>query len=339
MADANMRDLIEKFPTQLNDAIVDLSKMDSSAHKTVAQNFSPSGVLIIGMGGSGIGGAIVEGILSQSSKIPVLSCADYSIPGWVCESTLVVACSYSGNTEETIEAVKIASERGAKISVVTSGGVLSEMAKEKDWPIVTMPGGHPPRSQFGRGFTGLTWTLKQFSVFSENMYADLESSPAFLNTMVETIIEQAGSLADLVENKIIMIYSDTSTGGIATRMRQQLNENSKLLVNTHVLPEMNHNELVGWDSGTNEHVAIIIRTPEDNIRSRFRMDFCSDIFRELEADVIMIDAIGENQMQRLMYINQLSDWLSLLLAERSGTCPVDIKNIIRLKSALESFNG
>jgi len=339
MADANMRDLIEKFPTQLNDAIVDLSKMDSTAHKTVAQNFSPSGVLIIGMGGSGIGGAIVEGILSQSSKIPVLSCADYSIPGWVCESTLVVACSYSGNTEETIEAVKIAYERGAKISVVTSGGVLSEMAKEKDWPIVTMPGGHPPRSQFGRGFTGLTWTLKQFSVFSENMYADLESSPAFLNTMVETIIEQAGSLADLVENKIIMIYSDTSTGGIATRMRQQLNENSKLLVNTHVLPEMNHNELVGWDSGTNEHVAIMIRTPEDNIRSRFRMDFCSDIFRELEADVIMIDAIGENQMQRLMYINQLSDWLSLLLAERSGTCPVDIKNIIRLKSALESFNG
>jgi glucose/mannose-6-phosphate isomerase len=291
------------------------------------------------MGGSGIGGAIVEGILSQSSKIPVLSCADYSIPGWVCESTLVVACSYSGNTEETIEAVKIASERGAKISVVTSGGVLSDMAKEKDWPIVTMPGGHPPRSQFGRGFTGLTWTLKQFSVFSESMYADLESSPAFLNTMVETIIEQAGSLADLVENKIIMIYSDTSTGGIATRMRQQLNENSKLLVNTHVLPDMNHNELVGWDSGTNEHVAIIIRTPEDNIRSRFRMDFCSDIFRELEADVIMIDAIGENQMQRLMYLNQLSDWLSLLLAERSGTCPVDIKNIIRLKSALESFNG
>ena len=339
MADANMRDLIEKFPTQLNDAIVYLSTMDRSAHETVAQNFSPSGVLIIGMGGSGIGGAIVEGILSQSSKIPVLSCADYSIPGWVCESTLVVACSYSGNTEETIEAVKVASERGAKISVVTSGGVLSEMAKEKDWPIVTMPGGHPPRSQFGRGFTGLTWTLKQFSVFSEKMYSDLESSPAFLNTMVETIIEQAGSLADLVENKIIMIYSDTSTGGIATRMRQQLNENAKLLVNTHVLPEMNHNELVGWDSGTNEHVAIIIRTPEDNIRSRFRMDFCSDIFRELEADVIMIDAVGENQMQRLMYLNQLSDWLSLLLAERSGTCPVDIKNIIRLKSALESFNG
>ena len=75
------------------------------------------------------------------------------------------------------------------------------------------------------------------------------------------------------------------------------------------------------------------------MRSRFRMDFCSDIFRELEADVVMIDAIGENQMQRLMYLNQISDWLSLLLAERSNTCPVDIANIIRLKSALESFNG
>ena len=106
MPDANMRDLIEKFPTQLNDAIVDLSKMDSSAHKSASQNFSPAGVLILGMGGSGIGGAIVEGILLQSSKIPVQSCADYSIPGWVSKNTLVVACSYSGNTEETIEAVK-----------------------------------------------------------------------------------------------------------------------------------------------------------------------------------------------------------------------------------------
>ncbi len=334
-----MRELIEKFPTQLNDAIVDLSKMDSSTHQTAAKNFSPSGVLILGMGGSGIGGAIVEGILLQNSKIPVQSCADYSIPGWASESTLVVACSYSGNTEETIEAVKAASERGAKISVVTSGGLLSEMANDHGWPIVVMPGGHPPRSQFGRGFTGLAWTLNQFSIFSDEMYADLASSPAFLNSMVETIVDQAGSLADIVENKITMIYSDTSTGAIATRMRQQLNENSKLLVNTHVFPEMNHNELVGWDAGTNEHVAIILRTPEDNVRSRFRMDFCSDIFRELEADVVMIDAIGENQMQRLMYLNQISDWLSLLLAERSNTCPVDIANIIRLKSALESFNG
>ena len=334
-----MRELIEKFPTQLNDAIVDLSKMDSSTHQTAAKNFSPSGVLILGMGGSGIGGAIVEGILLQNSKIPVQSCADYSIPGWVSESTLVVACSYSGNTEETIEAVKAASERGAKISVVTSGGLLSEMANDHGWPIVVMPGGHPPRSQFGRGFTGLAWTLNKFSIFSDEMYADLASSPAFLNSMVETIVDQAGSLADIVENKITMIYSDTSTGAIATRMRQQLNENSKLLVNTHVFPEMNHNELVGWDAGTKEHVAIILRTPEDNVRSRFRMDFCSDIFRELEADVVMIDAIGENQMQRLMYLNQISDWLSLLLAERSNTCPVDIANIIRLKSALESFNG
>ena len=338
MADANMRDLIEKFPTQLDDAIRYLSKLDNSGHKAVSQNFSPSGVLIIGMGGSGIGGAIVEGILSQSSQIPVLSCADYSIPGWVSQTTLVVACSYSGNTEETIEAVKTASVRGAKICAVTSGGVLLDMAKEKDWPLVTMPGGHPPRSQFGRGFTGLAWTLKQFSVFSDAMYSDLENTPDFLKQIVGTIVEQAIALADLVENKTIMIYSDTSTGAIATRMRQQLNENSKILVNTHVLPEMNHNELVGWDSGTNEHVALMIRTPEDNVRTRFRMDFCSDIFRELGADVVMIDAIGENQMQRLMYLNQISDWLSLLVAERSGTCPVDIKNIIRLKSALDSFN-
>jgi glucose/mannose-6-phosphate isomerase len=288
------------------------------------------------MGGSGIGGAIASDILSGISEIPIISNSDYSIPGWVSKGTLVLACSYSGNTEETIEAVKSANEKGSTIAVITSGGLLGELARKNNWPMVSMPGGQPPRSQFGRSFICLAWTLKQFGCFSKKMYAELEGTSKSTAETFETLSEQAKFLTDLVEGKSILLYSDTGSGAIATRWRQQLNENSKLLVNTQMFPEMNHNELVGWDSGNESNVAIILRTPEDHKRTKFRMEVCSEIFRELGADVVIIDAEGENQMQRLMYLIQLGDLLSLLLAEKAGICPVDITNIERLKSELSS---
>tara|TARA_B110000914_G_scaffold49644_1_gene42418 strand:+ start:27 stop:1037 length:1011 start_codon:yes stop_codon:yes gene_type:complete len=334
---ADMRDLIEKFPEQISAAVTDMQKMDAGLHKEVSSGFSPNGVLILGMGGSGIGGAIASDILSLDSEIPVAANSDYLIPGWVSKNTLVLACSYSGNTEETIEAVNSAHERGAKIAVITSGGMLGELAEKHNWPLVSMPGGQPPRSQFGRSFVGLAWTLKQFGCFSEKMYSDLEATSTSTAEAFASVCEQAEEIADLVVGKSILLYSDTGVGSIATRWRQQLNENSKLLVNTQMFPEMNHNELVGWDSGNESDVVLIIRTPEDHTRTQFRMNVCAEIFREFGADVVVIDAEGDDQMQRLMYLIQLGDVLSLLLAERAGIDPVDITNIERLKAELSTL--
>ena len=334
---ADMRDLIEKFPEQISAAVTNMQKMDAGLHKEASSGFSPNGVLILGMGGSGIGGAIASDILSLDSEIPVVANSDYLIPGWVSKNTLVLACSYSGNTEETIEAVNSAHERGAKIAVITSGGMLGELAEKHNWPLVSMPGGQPPRSQFGRSFVGLAWTLKQFGCFSEKMYSDLEATSTSTAEAFASVCEQAEAIADLVVGKSILLYSDTGVGSIATRWRQQLNENSKLLVNTQMFPEMNHNELVGWDSGNESDVVLIIRTPEDHTRTQFRMNVCAEIFREFGADVVVIDAEGDDQMQRLMYLIQLGDMLSLLLAERAGIDPVDITNIERLKAELSTL--
>jgi len=334
---ADMRDLIEKFPEQISAAVTNMQKMDAGLHKEASSGFSPNGVLILGMGGSGIGGAIASDILSHDSEIPVVANSDYLIPGWVSKNTLVLACSYSGNTEETIEAVNSAHERGAKIAVITSGGMLGELAEKHNWPLVSMPGGQPPRSQFGRSFVGLAWTLKQFGCFSEKMYSDLEATSTSTAEAFASVCEQAEAIADLVVGKSILLYSDTGVGSIATRWRQQLNENSKLLVNTQMFPEMNHNELVGWDSGNESDVVLIIRTPEDHTRTQFRMNVCAEIFREFGADVVVIDAEGDDQMQRLMYLIQLGDVLSLLLAERAGIDPVDITNIERLKAELSTL--
>ena len=334
---ADMRDLIEKFPEQISATVTDLQKKNGSLHQEASSGFIPKGVLILGMGGSGIGGAIASDILSRDSKIPVVANSDYLIPGWVSNNTLVLACSYSGNTEETIEAVHSAHKKGATIAVITSGGLLGALAEKHNWPLVSMPGGQPPRSQFGRSFIGLAWTLKQFGCFSEKMYSELEATSKSTEAALKSVSEKAESIADLVVGKSILMYSDTGVGSIATRWRQQLNENSKLLVNTQMFPEMNHNELVGWDSGNESDVVLIIRTPEDHKRTQFRMNVCSEIFREFGADVVVIDAEGENQMQRLMYLIQLGDVLSLLLAERAGIDPVDITNIERLKAELSTL--
>lgn len=334
---ADMRDLIEKFPEQISATVTDLQKKNGSLHQKASSGFIPKGVLILGMGGSGIGGAIASDILSRDSKIPVVANSDYLIPGWVSNDTLVLACSYSGNTEETIEAVNSAHEKGATIAVITSGGLLGSLAEKHNWPLVSMPGGQPPRSQFGRSFIGLAWTLKQFGCFSEKMYSELEATSKSTEAALKSVSEKAESIADLVVGKSILMYSDTGVGSIATRWRQQLNENSKLLVNTQMFPEMNHNELVGWDSGNESDVVLIIRTPEDHTRTQFRMNVCSEIFREFGADVVIIDAEGDNQMQRLMYLIQLGDMLSLLLAERAGIDPVDITNIERLKAELSTL--
>ena len=332
-----MRKLIENFPNQIAEASIALQKLNPKKHDELAKGLNPSGVLILGMGGSGIGGAFVSSILRESSKVPMVTNADYRLPGWVCKNTLVVACSNSGNTEETLQATSEAVKRGACVACVTSGGKLEEFALQQDLPIVQVPGGFPPRSQFGHSFLSLAWTLVRFSIFPEELYSDLESTADTLGANVENVIERAEAVSELIEGKNIHIYSDTNVECVTQRWRQQFNENSKLLVNSNVFPELNHNELVGWESGSDQDVVIVIRTFDDSERTRVRMDISADIFQEMGADVIFIDANGEGQMQQLMELVFLGDYISLILAERSGVDPVEIENINRLKTKLSEL--
>jgi glucose/mannose-6-phosphate isomerase len=332
-----MRDLIEQFPNQIKASTDALKKFDSSSHEKTAKGFEPSCVLILGMGGSGIGGAIASSVLNNSSTIPVVANADYSIPNWVREDTLVVACSYSGNTEETLSAVDAAAKKAATICCVTSGGKLGELASKGGWPVVSVPGGFPPRSQFAQSFIGLSWTLNQFGIFPDSMLSDLKKTSVSTSKGYESTVERATALETLLSGKNIHIYSDPVMASVATRWRQQLNENSKLLVNTQVFPELNHNELVGWAAGGSDDVVIIFRTPEDHERTQHRMDLSAEIFQEMGADVVFVEAEGANAMERLMDLVFLGDFLSLLLAESAGVDPVEIDNIIRLKTALDKI--
>ena len=322
----NMRLLIAGLGTQMNEAL------NVAVERRPGTPPAFRGVAVLGMGGSGIGGAVMADMLSSELRIPFVAVSDQVLPGWVDASCLVVASSYSGNTEETLAAAEEAVRRGCTLAAVTSGGTLERLADEGGWPKVVMPGGNPPRSQFGRSFLGLAAMLHAQGVLEASAWTALSEAVRGLDGA--SAEARGESLAQAVEGKRIYLYGDTFMRGLLTRWRQQLNENSKLLANVEVFPEMNHNELVGWESGDEGCVAVMVRTPDDHPRTQLRMDITSEVFNEQGADVIVVEPDGEDRWARLLDAVWVGDWMSLVLAERAEIDPVDIRFIDHLKSTL-----
>ena len=331
----NMRTLIDSFPDQLSAAATSMAAQPLTTVIPEHDN-----ILVLGMGGSGIGGRFLAGLLGDSTSVPIASGHDYRIPSWVGPNTVVIACSYSGNTEETLTALDAAIKKGAHIRALTSGGQLADLASQHGWPVLTVPGGHPPRSQFGWAVTGL---LHHFAALGHTpadaaqVLEDVEASAQVLRAHRASIVDLAGRWADVLITKSPMLYGDAALEPVLVRWRQQLNENAKRLCNHHVFPEMNHNELVGWESGDNSVAALFLHTTEDHPRTAERMRLCKDIFVKAGASVEEFHATGTTRLQRWMHMVHLGDWLSLLMAEKTGTDPVDIRHIDYLKGELSKM--
>lgn len=327
-----MRDLIASFPEQLSGAAASMATQglpaDIPAHDRI---------LVLGMGGSGIGGRFLSGLLADSASVPIASGHDYRTPAWVGPSTVVIACSYSGNTEETLTALDAANQAGAQIRALTSGGQLGALAAQNGWPCLKVPGGQPPRSQFGWAVTGL---LHHFAALGHvpqdapDVLADLDAAADLLRSSQGDAEALARQWATALADTEPMLYADAALEPVLVRWRQQLNENAKRLCNHHVFPEMNHNELVGWESGNAGITALFLHTAEDPERTAERMRLCKALFRKTGATVLECTALGETRLQRWMHLVHVGDWLSLALAEQAGVDPVDIRHIDFLKSEL-----
>lgn len=327
-----MRSLIASFSDQLSSAA------DSMAAQALPLEVPRHDrILVLGMGGSGIGGRFLTGLLQDAASVPIASGHDYRIPNWVGPSTVVIACSYSGNTEETLTALDQAVATGAQVRAITSGGELSQRANASQWPCLVVPGGHPPRSQFGWAVTGL---LHHFAALGHapkdapNVLDDVRASADLLRGNASEVQALASKWSSVLKDRTPMLYGDADLEPVLIRWRQQINENAKRLCNHHVFPEMNHNELVGWESGGASIGALFLHTPEDHPRTAERMRLCKSIFSETGAAVEEVSAKGSTRLQRWMYLVHLGDWLSLLMAENSGVDPVDIRHIDYLKGEL-----
>ncbi len=324
-----MKQLITDFTNQLSKAIV-----IGNAYEPSDWSANISNVLISGLGGSGIGGTIAAEVVASEAGIPIVTNSGYFIPGFVDDETLFVACSYSGNTEETLSAANLAHEKGAKIVVISSGGKLKEMAEAHQWDYIGIPGGQPPRASFGLSFPEVLYVLHAYGIISKKFEKDLEAAMKLLDDNEAAIQKEALEVTEKLFGKIPVIYAADGFGGVATRFRQQINENSKMLCWHHVIPEMNHNELVGWRTKNDDLAVVLFRNESDYKRIQARMDINKGTFAEYTNTTVEIWSKGESDLQRSLYLIHIGDWITYLLAEKKGIDETEVKVIDHLKGEL-----
>ncbi|MFI5148490.1 MAG: bifunctional phosphoglucose/phosphomannose isomerase [Bacteroidia bacterium] len=327
-----MKNLVTGFSGQLKEAI----KIGEKAVLTKSGT-KPEHVLICGLGGSGIGGSIVAELVALEANVPVLVSKGYFIPAYVSEASLVIISSYSGNTEETLFCMEQALKKKAKIVCVSSGGKVSEIAHEKKLDLITVPGGMPPRACLGYSLTQLLFILQFHQIIGSHVKSDLEASISLIDTEEETIRKEAALVSQKLHGKLPVIYCTTYFEGIAVRFRQQLNENAKMLCWHQVIPEMNHNELVGWRE-KNENIAIILfRDKEEYERNNARIEINKSVISTYTPNITELWSKGKTMIEKSIYFIHLGDWISVDLAERRGYDANEINVINQLKTHLSKL--
>lgn len=327
-----MSELIAAFTQHVREAIEigSNAKMTKSLHPI-------RNVLVTGLGGSGIGGSIVAQVTDKTMRVPLLVNKDYFIPAFVDQHTLVIVSSYSGNTEETLQAMEAALDKGAKICCVTSGGKIGTIAKEKGLDVITIPGGMPPRACFGYSFTQLPFILGFHGLIDDSYRKDLNDAVQLLDNEEENIKKEANAIAQQLVGKLPIIYCEARYEGVAVRFRQQINENSKMLCWHNVLPEMNHNELVGWTEPHPEAIVLMFRCEDDYFRTQKRMEISSDVVKRNDATLIEMKAKGASQLQRSLYLLHMGDWISWYIAEIKNIDATEVNVIDFLKKELSAI--
>ena len=308
----------------------------SNAQLSASQH-TISNVQICGLGGSGIGGSIVSELVIGNANVPINVTKGYFIPAYVNEHTLVIISSYSGNTEETLNCMELALAKGAKVTGICSGGKVLEAAKEKGFDVIVVPGGMPPRSCLGYSLTQLFFVLGFHKIISNDYKAELEATVKLLDSEEENIIAEAKTIAEKLEGKIPVIYATTYNEGIAIRFRQQLNENSKILCWHHIIPEMNHNELVGWTQKNDDLSVVILLDKDEYSRNLARVDINKEVIKKYASAITEVYSKGNSTIEKALYFVHLGDWVSVFLGEMRGADLMEVNVINHLKSKLSEI--
>ena len=325
-----MEKLIAQFPKQIADAMADASELDynSIQHKNFQQ------VVICGMGGSGIGGKLIEKWFYDTCKVPVILVKDYTLPNFINENTLVIASSYSGNTEETIAAAKEAFLKNATIVGITSGGDLQKFCATHEFDLAKLPGGNPPRSMMAYSVIHLVNIMIQANLIPSDSLEHFKKCRNLLNNELLVIKEKAKELAHFLHHKQAFIYAPSEHEAVAVRARQQFNENSKILCCHHIIPELNHNEVVGWGGGNSDIAVVLFTSNFINDRNKLRLDLTKRIVLNKTPHLLTIEPKGKNIFEETFYLIHIIDWASIYLAELNQVDPMEIEVIDFLKGEL-----
>lgn len=327
----NMKELIEAFPSNISEAIEIAENASFKGNYSDVRN-----IVICGMGGSGIGGSLVQAWFADELKVPVTVVKDYTLPNFVDQHSLVIGSSYSGNTEETLEAVESARARKAMFIGICSGGQLKTVCEENNYDHIVVPGGNPPRTALAFSVIQLIHIFEALGMISAERMNEVKLGKNRIVSEEAEIHALAKDLAKFLHGKVGILYGTTPFEPVLVRARQQFNENSKYLSWHHAIPEMNHNELVGWGGGDNRFAPVFFITKGNHPRNDKRIEITMEKVGNKTAYHQLV-AHGVSRIEQSIYLINVVDWASFYLAEIDNTDTIDIAVIDYLKDTLSKF--
>ena len=301
-------------------------------------------VVVLGMGGSGVAGDVLTAAAGPFLPVPVVVAKSYELPNFVSESSLVFAISFSGDTEETVEAASAAAVLGARLVVVTAGGELGRLAASWGVPVVPVPPGIPqPRAALGALAVPPFVVLEEVGLFrGATQWVDLAVEQ--LGRRRDALVEDgnaAAALARRIGRTLPLFHGGGALGATAAqRWKTQVNENANAPAFWNAHPELCHNEVQGWgqhgDLTRQVFTLVNLRHEYEHPQLSRRFDLTRDLLEEVVASVADVRAEGEGQLAQLLDLVLLGDFVSLHLAAQEGLDPGPVPALDHLKSALRS---
>jgi glucose/mannose-6-phosphate isomerase len=300
-------------------------------------------IVILGLGGSAVGGDLVRTLVDRECPVPILLNRDYDLPAFVNDRTLVIASSYSGNTEETLRAFGQALERDAIPLAITTGGKLAEICKTRGLPLITFEYESQPRAALGYSLVTLLVVLQRLGLSTgtweqlDEAILHVEQLGALIGVESPEKNNSAKQLARRLEGKLPVIYGASHLSEVARRWKCQLNENSKAWAFWETIPEANHNAVVGYDfpGSLTPHVHVLMLSSDlYEPRHRVRLDVTAEILTDKGISHETIHAQGKSRLAQVLWVIHLCDYVSYYLAALHGVDPTPVKTIAYLKERL-----
>jgi glucose/mannose-6-phosphate isomerase len=339
---SGMLDHLHGFPEQCQRAWEKVLKFELPHEYSRISN-----VLITGMGGSAIGGDIARRLALAESKVPVFVHRDYGLPAFVAENTLLIASSYSGNTEETLSAFTKALETRSKKLAITSGGKLKHLAEQQDIPVFLIDYKAPPRAAFPHSFVPLVGIFQKLGVLGDKS-ADLEEAVDILKQLSRDLIETrplasnpAKQVATKLQGRVAVIYGAEMLSEVARRWKGEFNENSKAWAFFEGFPELNHNAVVGYEfpiEAKERIFVLMLRSSSLHPRNLLRYDVTAKLLAKAGIGYEFVEARGRSPLAQVLSLVLLGDYASFYLAVLNEVDPTSTDAIAFVKQYLGRFS-
>ena len=323
------------LPVHLRDA---LWRVDSAALRPPAE---PGGLIVAGVGGSGIGGRLAVAAIGPRAERPIELAPGYGLPPWASADCTVLCSSYSGATEETLSCYDEAGELGARRIVATTGGALAERARRDGVPVIPLPGGFQPRAAVGYAMV-VALEVAALAGAGPSLRAEVEAAAALAEQLVADWRPdgpqdgEAKRLARALHDTVPVVTGAELTAAVAYRWKTQFNENAKLPAFAGELPEANHNEIESWRASPayGRFSTVLLDDEETHERTRLRVRLTAELVADGAEAVEVIPTRGETRTERVVSLVLLGDLVSLYAAILRGVDPVGIDALKTLKGRM-----